>query len=555
MPVAFPFPLVRKVPSLLGIALTLGLCACSSSLPSVRIAKERLPQGGRPKILNGELAAALAVAESGASDGKGSLAAYNKAVEDFVFSLQRRVSPKDWNKPVVVANKHGRSWEVRFDDQPEARQGMPEWSPGYFDRILPASSFDLKCYHHRVHGDGVGVPVVMAYEDIEHLRKARSFRPGNGLYVPGTVVLDFGKPIPATGAVPVRMKIVNTFEHRDTKLRGSKTALAYDITSAVEMNLANSYIMKSGLAGLLNPGKRATDFGLFAIGAYDPKKIPVLFVHGLGSDTRIWKNAINELYADPHLNSHYQPLLFLYPTGGNVPASALRLRDSLKKYRDKWDPDHNDPGFKRMVLVGHSMGGLLSRMQAIDSGNDISNAFFSCPVSEVPWITASYRTQLGRALVFKREPFVDRVIFVAVPHRGSDIADWAIVRLAIRLISLPLDATEFVAKALLEDQNKLNPMLLKYNLLGFRSVDMLSPEHPFVQAIEKRPIKVPFHSIIGDRGKGNSPNSSDGAVPYWSSHLEKATSEKIVPYGHSCTDKPETVEEIVRILHEHLRAK
>jgi pimeloyl-ACP methyl ester carboxylesterase len=276
----------------------------------------------------------------------------------------------------------------------------------------------------------------------------------------------------------------------------------------------------------------------------------LVLLHGLCMNDRLWSRKGHEHGAALAQELGFTPVYLHYNTGLHISENGRAFDALMQELVDAWPCPIDE-----LVLLGHSMGGLLSRMQAIDSGNDISNAFFSCPVSEVPWITASYRAQLGRALVFKREPFVDRVIFIAVPHRGSDIADWAIVRLAVRLISLPLDATEFVAKALLEDQSKLNPMLLKYNLLGFRSVDMLSPEHPFVKAIEKRPIEVPFHSIIGDRGKGNSPSSSDGAVPYWSSHLEKAASEKIVPYGHSCTDKPETVEEIVHILHEHLKAK
>jgi hypothetical protein len=44
------------------------------------------------------------------------------------------------------------------------------------------------------------------------------------------------------------------------------------------------------------------------------------------------------------------------------------------------------------------------------------------------------------------------------------------------------------------------------------------------------------HSIIGDRGKGDTPNSSDGVVPYWSSHLATAKSEKIVPGLFGCDD-------------------
>jgi hypothetical protein len=39
----------------------------------------------------------------------------------------------------------------------------------------------------------------------------------------------------------------------------------------------------------------------------------------------------------------------------------------------------------------------------------------------------------------------------------------------------------------------------------------------------------PYHSIIGDRGKGDLPNSPDGLVPYWNADLNCAKSELIVP--------------------------
>jgi hypothetical protein len=52
--------------------------------------------------------------------------------------------------------------------------------------------------------------------------------------------------------------------------------------------------------------------------------------------------------------------------------------------------------------------------------------------------------------------------------------------------------------------------------------------------VNKLPITrgIPYHSIIGDRGGGDTPNSSDGVVPYWSSHLDGAQSELIVNSDH-----------------------
>ena len=80
------------------------------------------------------------------------------------------------------------------------------------------------------------------------------------------------------------------------------------------------------------------------------------------------------------------------------------------------------------------------------------------------------------------------------------------------------------------------------------SIYSLSPKNPTLRALDTVPITVPYHSIIGDRGRHDSPKSSDGVVPYWSSHLDGAVSECIVPGSHPCCELPQTIAEVDRIL-------
>jgi pimeloyl-ACP methyl ester carboxylesterase len=552
--IAFIAPMMLPV-RYTAVTMAVLLCACSfDPLPKVRVGNGRTAAGDRANARDEKLSKSLADAQAAAGDLATSRSAYNSAVETFVMELQRRMSPHGWATPVRVKAASG-AWEVSFDRQPFARQGQPEWSPGLFDSITPSHDFDVKGYLTRVGGSGTGVPVVLTMKNTSLLRKERSFRPNNWLFAPGTVVLDFGKPTAGATAKPVRMRILNTLDYRKAKVAGSERALAYDITSMVQASLNNGYILNNGLAGLLRPDRRSHDLGLFGLDVYDPKKIPVVFVHGLDSSPSIWSNCVNQIYADPTLDARYQPLLFIYPSGMSVPVAAARFRDSMVKYRAKWDPDNNDPNFNRMVIVGHSMGGLLTRLQVVDSGEELRKAFFTRPIQENRWLTAKEKQTMETALVIKPAPFVSRAVFVAVPHRGSEIADFRIVQFALRLIKLPFTASDIVRRAMIAGPTQLNPAVLRYNSLGLRSVEMLSPEHPYIKALDKRPITVPFHSIIGDRGKGFGSNSSDGVVPYWSSHLDRAHSEKIVPYGHSCTAKRETVDEILRILKMHASAK
>lgn len=536
---------------LTAVALTLILCACSTSrLPRISVLHSRLAAGASANLTDEKISSALVSARSAYGNLSHSRDAYNTAVESFVMELQRKVSPHDWTKPVRINSPSG-AWEISFDQQPLAKQGQPEWSPGLFDSFTPAHAFRLERFYTHLKGKGVGAPFVLTLEDTKFLRADRSFRPNNGIYAPGTVLLEFGKPAQGDAATPVRVRILNTMNVRTAKVAGAGQPLAYDITSMVEANLNNTYIVKNGLAGLLRPDKRLEDLGLFGLNTYDPKKIPVVFVHGLNSSPKIWSNVVNEIYGDPELNARYQPLLFIYPSGLSVPGAAARFRDSLMKYRAKYDPEGNDANFNKMIIVGHSMGGLLTRLQVIDSGEELRKAFFTRPIAENGWLTAEEKVNYQQSLVFKPAPFVKRAIFVAVPHRGSKIADIGLVQLMVRLIKLPINATDLMSRAVLSGPDMLNPELSRYRSLGLRSVDMLSPDHPYFKALDCRPIVVPFHSIIGDRGKTTAKERSDGVVPYSSAHLDTAQSELVVPYGHSCTGKHETLDEIVRILKLH----
>ena len=475
------------------------------------------------------------------------------ATEQFLLHLQKRVPLHDWKTPLRISNG-SQAWRMEFDLRPLAAQGKPEWSPSFFDRLFPVSKFDLRDFQRSASGSGAGAPVVLGFENVEALRRARNYRPGHALYLPATVFLEFGGVSGADGAGVVRVRMLNTFEKQECRVAGRRVPLAWNLTAAVEANLGNDYVQANGLRGLLRADQHVHDVGLFGIEGFQKGKIPVVFVHGLNSGPGIWKNEVNEIYARPELRSRYFPLLFLYPTGLSVPASAARLRAAIQQYRDYSDPKRQSPLMDRMVLVGHSMGGLLSRLQVIDSGDDLWKAFFTRPVAQIPWIPRSEKKEIEESLKFRPLPSVGRVVFVAVPHQGSQMADLGVVRLAVRLIRLPVATADLVASALTEDLSLLNPALLKYHGLGLRSVDMLSPGHPYFAAIHGRPIAVPYHSIIGDRGKGKLWEGSDGVVPYWSAHLEGAESERLVPCGHSCTHHPEAVEELARILGEHARS-
>ena len=209
------------------------------------------------------------------------------------------------------------------------------------------------------------------------------------------------------------------------------------------------------------------------------------------------------------------------------------------------------PKLKPMVVIGHSMGGCISRLLLTDSGNELWMKIFGQPPDEVPLSTKT-REYFQQELFFRHRPEIGRVIFIASPLRGSNMATGLIGGLATFLIresTVSSQASQEMLNATSIREEELKPKRRA------NSVDSLSPKSRFLNAMNTIPMtpSVPYDTIIGDRGRGDSPNSSDGVVPYWSSHMNGAQTEDIVPSNHSAHQNPEAIEDVLRILKAHAK--
>jgi pimeloyl-ACP methyl ester carboxylesterase len=293
---------------------------------------------------------------------------------------------------------------------------------------------------------------------------------------------------------------------------------------------------------------------LYALTPYRPGRVPVVLIHGTASSPARWADLVNELEADPRIAPRIQLWLFAYNTGLPILYSGGLLRESLATTVAELDPDGTDPAMRRMVLIGHSQGGLLAKLTVVDSGTR-----FWDNVSETPFealqVSDATRATLRRSMFMTPLPFVTRVVFVGTPHRGSDAAGFLTQRLrwlVVRALTLPPSLVRVTGEVLIGSED---PRLRRQLRQGpGRSIDNMSPGNQGLKTLAMLPVApgVTVHSIIAVREDSTPAVGSDGVVSYQSAHLDEAASELIVRSGHSVQGHPEAIEEIRRILLEHL---
>jgi Alpha/beta hydrolase family len=457
------------------------------------------------------------------------------AIRDYNFGVSRmfqiiqdaKLDP--WTRPLSVPSKDG---ELVLTFKPDPR---PEWNPALYD-FTPADQFDVggKYVTERTTRDGIGAPIVAVEREASKTRRQQ--------VAPSQIF----RTVTAIARFEGRRCILEFYDPLDQEtvsFQGRSVPLAADFTVPLAVMLQQTDPAKHELSRILNPEKYAYTARIERLQPFNPDKTVVLVIHGLKDSQATWTPMINKLQGDPVLRKHYQFWFYSYPTGYPFPYSAAILRGKLDEVEKQF------PKLKPMVVIGHSMGGCISRLLLTDSGNELWMKIFGRPPDEVS-LTPKTREYFRQELFFRHRPEIGRVIFIASPLRGSNMATgWigSVATLIIREPTLSSEASQEMLRATNITEEELKPKRRA------NSVDSLSPKSRFLNAMNTIPMTrgVPYNTIIGDRGRGDSPNSSDGVVPYWSSHMKGAESEHIVPSDHSAHQNPQAIAEVMRILKQH----
>jgi pimeloyl-ACP methyl ester carboxylesterase len=283
---------------------------------------------------------------------------------------------------------------------------------------------------------------------------------------------------------------------------------------------------------------------------YERGKVPVVLIHGLWGKPQLWDRMVEDLEADPALRSRYQFWTFRYASGDAIPYSAHLLRQSLRRARRAFDPDGTDAAFDRMVVVGHSLGGILAKMMVQSSGSRLWQTICARPIDQVGGPPEDCRL-LQQTFCYLPVPEVRRVVFIATPHRGSPLASSPLRGLGTRLCRRPSRFLQALQTVLANNE----PSLFTSEFLEElpTSAGELASGHRLLMGLCDLGIdpSVRSHSIIADFRDPPGPGATDGIVPYSSSHLEGVDSELLVRGLHICLDHPAVIREVRRILVEH----
>ena len=432
------------------------------------------------------------------------------------------------------------------------------WGGFRMSRFIAVGDFKIRGLRNRYRQPGIGAALaaeVTAAGTDRDAEIARKYIPPR-IKVPVTAFVRLENVSQGIGDGQLRGKIeVYPADAASTvDVEGRRLPLETEPSAVLAYILEGAPVWDTELAAFLSPKLRVPRMRLAMLNPYRPGRIPVILVHGTASSPARWADMVNELNNDPVLRGRIQFWLFTYYTSNPILQSASELRQSLLDVVKELDPESLDPALRRMVLIGHSQGGLLARLMATDSGSRFWDSVSRIPFSELKG-SPQARELIKNGMFFEPVPYVKRVVFIATPHGGSYQVSTLVLNLVRRMVTLPVDLVRDVGELA-----RLNP-----DVDGAReaaaamptAVDNMRPGGRFVKTLGGCPIApgVTAHSIIAVLGEGPVTGKTDGVVAYESAHLDGVASEKVVRSPHSCQAEPDTILEVRRILRDHVSGR
>ena len=416
--------------------------------------------------------------------------------------------------------------------------------------LIPASALRFKGLRNVYRRDGFGSNFVAVAPPSAADAPAVPWREPRYAAMTGVLVFGGHTLDEVLGTHQAQLLARDPYRDASVDIAGRSVPLGANFTAPYGLWLARSGFAMQSIRSLLGRDGGIKEPRVLLMQPYDPNRLTVVMLHGLASSPEAWVNVANEVLGDEELRRHYQVWQVYYPTNAPIAVNLMQIRHALDATIRHFDPAGTARATHDMMLVGHSMGGVIARLLVSSSGDRLWSLL---PEDR---LTASRRARLRQKLApylqFSPMPQVDAAVFLAAPHRGTPTARHRLARWVAELIRLPFSVLKEVANIsdlLQDDTGKSAPIHVS------NSVDNLSDTDPFIVATENLPISpdVRYHSIIGlYKPHGPLVQSSDGVVPYASAHLAGAASEVVIPSWHSVQETPAAILELRRIMRLHL---
>ncbi len=495
---------------------------------------------------------------------------YNSALEGTLRIVQTQGALRPGTTRLIKTANH--------DCQLEVQLRSKGWHDGEFDRFEFVSDYEVHGLRNHYHNFGLGVPLIAIRLHHENADAAERFYPPDLSFAvtaflridPDSARESDDAIVPASTAAaaapatpPQRRTLHAVLELHDpldsthVDAEAVRVPLETDLSTPLAHNLSQPALDEDILstAGLLTPAKVGEVSGLYMLEPFRSDKIPVVMVHGLWSSPVTWMEMFNDLRSDPAIRENYQFWFYLYPSGQPFWQSAAEMREDLAQMRVALDPQRQAPALDQMILVGHSMGGLVSRLQTVGSGNEFWRTLSEKPFADLH-ADDELREELAQTFFFDPNPSIRRVITIGTPHRGSefsnDFTKWA----GRKLIHVPAKLIQ--GHGLLASRNP-DYFLPSCPINITNSIDSLSPKSTLLPVLLVAPAGpwVKHHNIVGQAPREGFTTKvslwfsgeGDGVVSLASARLDTAASQIVVPADHMSVHRhPQSILEVRRIL-------